>query len=152
VSRRTVPAGDLHPDWLDPGVRPVPLDTTTPARMQRAAIQACLSPVFLPNVVLAGERRLVAQLHRPLARTAPTVAGLYSCLWVFLRTGPTPITNPQLHPTRPSRKNSTLRRLDLRPRLKRINAGPLRDATTGGSRDYVRANTRAEVYRSPAWR
>jgi hypothetical protein len=72
----------------------VPLETTAPARMQRAAIQACLSPVFLPNVVLAGERRLVAQLHRPLARTAPTVAGLYSCLWVFLRTGTMPITNP----------------------------------------------------------
>ena len=70
----------------------MPLETTTPAWMQRAAIQACLLPAFLPNVVLAGERRLVAQLHRPLARTAPTVAGLYSCLWVFSRTGPMPIT------------------------------------------------------------
>ena len=70
------------------------LEATAPARMQRAAVQACLSPVFLPNVVLAGERRLVAQLHRPLARTAPTVAGLYFCLWVFLRTGPMPITGP----------------------------------------------------------
>lgn len=72
----------------------MPLETTAPVRVQWAAIQTCLSPVFLPNVVLAGERRLVAQLHRPLARTAPTVAGLYLCLWVFLRTGPMPITNP----------------------------------------------------------
>jgi hypothetical protein len=104
VSRRTVPAGDLHPGWLGPSVRPVPLETTAPARMQRAAIQACLSPVFLPNVVLAGERRLVAQLHRPLARTAPTVAGLYSCLWVFLRTGPMPITGPSFtQPARPAK-------------------------------------------------
>jgi hypothetical protein len=41
-----------------------------------------------------GVSRLVAQLHRPLARTAPTVAGLFSCLWVFLRTGTMPITGP----------------------------------------------------------
>jgi hypothetical protein len=81
----------------------VPLETTAPARMQRAAIQACLSPVFLPNVVLAGERRLVAQLHRPLARTEPTVAGLYSFLWVFLRTGTMPITCPSFtHPALPA--------------------------------------------------
>jgi hypothetical protein len=32
---------------------------------------------LLLNVVLAGERRLLAQLHRPLARTAATVAGLF---------------------------------------------------------------------------
>ena len=96
VSRRTIPARDLRPGWLDPRVRPVPLETTAPVRMQRAAIQACLSPVFLPNVVLAGQRRLLAQLHRPLARTALTVAGLYSCLWVFLRTGPMPVTSPSL--------------------------------------------------------
>jgi hypothetical protein len=51
-------------------------------------------PALLPNVVLAGERRWVAQLHRPLARTAPTVAGLYFCLWVFSWTGTMPITGP----------------------------------------------------------
>jgi hypothetical protein len=46
----------------------------------------------------------------------------------------------QLHPTRPFRKNSTQRRLDILPRLRQTNAGLLRDATAGGSRDYVRAN------------
>jgi hypothetical protein len=63
VSRRTIPACDLHPGWLDPRVRPVPLKPTAPVRMQWASIQACLLPAFLPNVVLAGKRRLVAQLH-----------------------------------------------------------------------------------------
>ena len=63
VSRRTVPACDLRPGWLDSRVRPVPLKPTAPVRMQRASIQACLLPTFLPNVVLAGKRRLVAQLH-----------------------------------------------------------------------------------------
>jgi hypothetical protein len=108
VSRRTIPARDLRPGRLFPRVRPVPGKTAATTRMQRAAIQACLSPVFLPNVVLAGERRWVAQLHRPLARTAPTVAGLYSCLWVFLRTGPMPITNPSFtHPPLPAKFNAT---------------------------------------------
>jgi hypothetical protein len=51
-----------------------------------------------------GERRCLAQLHRPLARTAPTVAGLYSCLWVFLRTGTMPITCPSFtHPSLPAK-------------------------------------------------
>jgi len=36
----------------------------------------------------------VAQLHRPLARTAPTVAGLYSCLWVFFGRAPCPSPAP----------------------------------------------------------
>jgi hypothetical protein len=82
----------------------VPLETTAPVRVQRTVIQACLSPAFLPNVVLAGERRSLAQLHRPLARTAPTVAGLYFCLWVFLRTGTLPITNPSFtHPALPAK-------------------------------------------------
>jgi len=99
VSCRTIPAGDLRPGRLDPHVRPVPGKTAATPRMQRTAIQACLSPAFLPNVVLAGQRRLLAQLHRPLARTAPTVAGLYFCLWVFLRTGTMPITCPSFtHP------------------------------------------------------
>jgi hypothetical protein len=104
VSRRTVPACDLHPGWLDSRVRPVPLKPTAPVRMQRASIQACLLPTFLPNVVLAGERRCLAQLHRPLARTAPTVAGLYFCLWVFLRTGTMPISCPSFtHPALPAK-------------------------------------------------
>ena len=94
----------------------MPLKIAAPVRVQWAAIQACLLPLFLPNVVLAGERRWVAQLHRPLARTAPTVAGLYFCLWVFVRTGTMPITSPSF--TQP-----TL--LAIIPRNVVSNSGPV---------------------------
>jgi hypothetical protein len=59
-----------------------------------------------------------------------------------LADGPHAHHHPQLHPPRISRKNSTQRRLDIRPHLRQTNAGPLRDTTAGGSRDYVRANNK----------
>jgi hypothetical protein len=52
-----------------------------------------------------------------------------------------PITGSQLHPTCASRKESPRRPLDLCHRPSRTNAGPIRDVTAGGSRDYVRPDT-----------
>jgi hypothetical protein len=43
--------------------------------MQRTTLQSCRPPGLLGNVLVAGERRSVAQLHWPRTRTVPTVAG-----------------------------------------------------------------------------
>ena len=60
-----------------------------------------------------------------------------------LADGPHAHHRPQLHPTRPSRKAPTPSCLEFCHRLRRTNAGPLRDVPPGGSREYVRANNRS---------
>ncbi len=49
---------------------------TAALRMHRTTGQTCILPGFLANVFRAGEPDLKSKLHRPQARTAPTVAGL----------------------------------------------------------------------------
>jgi len=47
-------------------VSPEPTPATA---VRRAGFKACLAPGLLGNVLLAGERRAMTQLHRPRART-----------------------------------------------------------------------------------
>src|SRR5213078_112045 len=70
-----VVARHLHARWLDSRVRRVPREPASPLGMQRTTLQSCRLPALLGNVLLAGERRCVAQLHWPRTRTAATVAG-----------------------------------------------------------------------------
>jgi hypothetical protein len=74
---RTVPAGDPSARRGDTLVGAVAGKSAAALRVQRTAWQACIPPRFLSNVPLAGEATFKAKLHRPQARTAVTVAGLF---------------------------------------------------------------------------
>jgi hypothetical protein len=53
---------------------------TAAARVQWAASETCITPCLLGNVFFAGQSTREAELHRPSARTAATVAGLLPAL------------------------------------------------------------------------
>lgn len=73
--QRTVPTGNEGTGRRDPGIGAVTGETTAATGMERATRQACLEPCLLANVLLAGQGTFQAELHRPPARTAATVAG-----------------------------------------------------------------------------
>ena len=72
----TVPAGYLGSRRGNARIGPVAGKPAATLGVQRTARQACLLPGTLANVFLAGQLTGKAQLHRPRARTATTVAGL----------------------------------------------------------------------------
>ena len=76
---RAVPACDPRPRWRHPPIGAVAGKPTAALRMAGTALQACLAPGSSANVVVAGEPRSIAKLHRPSARAAPTAAGLSFC-------------------------------------------------------------------------
>ena len=71
-----VPAGHPGTGRGDAPVGAVTGKAAPPLRVQRTARQTCLLPGLLGNVLCAGQRTRITQLHRPPARTAATVAGL----------------------------------------------------------------------------
>jgi hypothetical protein len=75
VTLRAVPTRNPAPGWIDPLVGAMAGERATPCRMQWAALQGCILPGLAFNVLAAGEVCFEAQLHRPPARTAATVAG-----------------------------------------------------------------------------
>ena len=75
VSLRATPASDSGARRRLALVGAVAGEPAAAVRMQRAALQSCLAPGLPANVLLAGEPRLEAKLHRPLARTVAAVAG-----------------------------------------------------------------------------
>ena len=72
----TVPAGKQGPGRGDALVGAMAGKSATTLRMQRTTRQTCTLPRLLANVLLAGVFTSKAKLHRPLARTVATVAGL----------------------------------------------------------------------------
>jgi hypothetical protein len=69
-----VPPRHTHPPRLDPRVRAMTCKPTTALGVDGTPIEPCLGPGLLGKVLLAGQRRLVTQLHRPRARTPASVA------------------------------------------------------------------------------
>jgi len=72
----TGPAGNQGPRRGDALVGAMAGKSATTLRMQRTTRQTCTLPRLLANVLLAGVFTSKAKLHRPLARTVATVAGL----------------------------------------------------------------------------
>ena len=115
---RTVPAGNQGTGRGDTLVGAVAGESATAIRMERTARQACIQPGLLANVLRAGEATFKAQLHRPLARTAATVAGLLLS------------TSPNLVPQVPLRREAVAPlRNPLRPAAR---STPPRNRITGG--------------------
>ena len=106
--------------------------------MQRTALQGCISPGFLGNVLRAGEPRCKSKLHRPQARTAATVAGLPP-LWKsrhYLRYCPeSPICRWDAW------DKSSLNCSSLRHSLHQLKEGILRHKTAVGQRFNESNNT-----------
>ena len=75
VSLWAVPASDSSTGGAFTRVAAMATKRATASRMQGATLKGCQAPGLLANVVLAGEPRLESKLHRPTARTVPTVAG-----------------------------------------------------------------------------
>jgi len=99
----------------------VPAKTASTSGMQRALHKSCVPPGLLANVLLAGERRFVAQLHWPgPARRQPWRA-ISSCL--VSRTGDRPVGGaasasfpfPQKIPRFPSQTGSPSQALQRCP-------------------------------------
>ena len=121
LSLPAVPPCDPHPRRRYPGVRPVPAKTASTSGMQGALHKSCVPPGLLANVLLAGERRFVAQLHWPgPARRQPWRA-ISSCL--VSRTGDRPVGGaasasfpfPQKIPRFPSQTGSPSQALQRCP-------------------------------------
>ena len=65
VALRAVPASDACPARGLARVGAVACERTSPVRMIRTALEACIAPRLGPNVSLAGVPRWVSKLHRP---------------------------------------------------------------------------------------
>ena len=76
MTPRAVPAGNTATRRARSLVGAVAGEPATSPRMSGTTGQACQQPQLLSNVVLAGHPCDEEKLHRPSARTAPTVAGL----------------------------------------------------------------------------
>ncbi len=60
-----VPARHPHPRRHHPRVAAVPRQAAAALGMPRTRLEPCLTPGSFANVLLAGQRRVVTQLHRP---------------------------------------------------------------------------------------
>ena len=128
-----------RPFWLHPSVGPKPAQPTPRRPVYRASIEPCLLPDFLPNVCLAGQRRMETELYgRPWVRTAPTVTG--PPMSGVSRTGPMPVA-PILSPDTPSRNKAPIHHPGLGPLLRQSTGGAFRNAITGDLRIYVKDNS-----------
>ena len=77
VALGAIPASDAHTLRRLALIRPVPCQRAAAVRMLRALLKNCLAPCLGGNVLLAGEPRLEAKLHRPWPDGGSLPAGLF---------------------------------------------------------------------------
>ena len=77
VALGAMPASDAHTLRRLALIRPVPCQRAAAVRMLRALLKNCLAPCLGGNVLLAGEPRLEAKLHRPWPDGGSLPAGLF---------------------------------------------------------------------------
>ena len=91
VTLPAVPARDQRPGRRPALIGAVARERTASVRVIRTRGERCRAPCFGANVLLAGEPRLVAKLHRPWPGGLSPRAGLFLLIGSSKDTGPAPL-------------------------------------------------------------